>query len=100
MISFLNHDETSSSVGAERAMNTQLNGGCQVPIAGYATVDGDQLFLRGLVGSSDGKKMLRAEKRGIISDWQNIGIEVANDLLAQGADEISAHAQFLHLLMI
>ncbi len=90
LVEFLNHEETSIRVGAERAMNTRLNGGCQVPIAGYAIIEGDELYLRGLVGSADGKQMLRSEKRGAKSDWQQIGIDVADDLLAQGADTILA----------
>ncbi|MCK5881347.1 MAG: hydroxymethylbilane synthase, partial [Sinobacterium sp.] len=63
LISVLNDADTQDRVGAERAMNTRLNGGCQVPIAGFAVLEGDNLYLRGLVGSADGKQMLRAEAR-------------------------------------
>lgn len=84
----LHHTDTSDRVVAERAVNTRLNGGCQVPIACYAELEGDQIFLRALVGDPDGKRMLRSEMRGARADAQRLGIAVAEDLLAQGADEI------------
>jgi hydroxymethylbilane synthase len=86
----LAHDETTRRVLAERAMNETLNGGCQVPIAGYALIEGDQLYLRGLVGEPDGSKVLRAEIRGPASDPAALGVKLAQDLLAQGAGEILA----------
>ena len=69
-------------------MNACLNGGCQVPIAGFATVQGDQLFMRGLVGSPDGSVIYRAERTGGLDSAEAIGKMVAEDLLAQGADKI------------
>lgn len=84
----LNHTETALRVTAERAMNKRLNGGCQVPIACYAIVEGEQLWLRGLVGEPDGSRLLRAEQRGSAEDAERLGIEVAEALLAQGAGEI------------
>lgn len=84
----LHHVDTADRVIAERAVNTRLNGGCQVPIACYAELEGDQLFLRALVGEPDGKRMLRCEMRGARADAEQLGIAVAEDLLAQGADEI------------
>jgi len=75
-------------VTAERAMNKHLNGGCQVPIACYAILEGEQLWLRGLVGEPDGSRLLRAEQRGSAEDAERLGIEVAEALLAQGAGEI------------
>lgn len=86
----LNHTETALRVTAERAMNKRLNGGCQVPIACYAILDGEQLWLRGLVGEPDGRRLLRAEQRGSAEDAERLGIEVAEALLAQGAGEILA----------
>jgi len=93
LISVLNHEETAIRVGAERAMNTRLNGGCQVPIAGFAEIQGDNLHLRGLVGSSDGKQMLRAERTLAKTQWQELGVKVAEDLLSQGAGDILAAIQ-------
>ena len=84
----LNHTETALRVTAERAMNKRLNGGCQVPIACYAILEGEQLWLRGLVGEPDGSRLLRAEQRGAADDAERLGIEVAEALLAQGAGEI------------
>ncbi|MFZ5465891.1 MAG: hydroxymethylbilane synthase [Pseudomonadota bacterium] len=90
LIAPLNCRDTSDRVMAERAMNTRLNGGCQVPIGGFAVLEGDMLWLRGLVGSTDGKQMLRAEGRAHRMDAHALGVRVAEDLLAQGADRILA----------
>ncbi|TWI57513.1 hydroxymethylbilane synthase [Pseudomonas duriflava] len=84
----LHHLETEQRVIAERAMNRHLNGGCQVPIACYAIREGEELWLRGLVGQPDGTVLLRAETRGSVIDPSALGIQVAEDLLSQGAGEI------------
>ncbi len=84
----LHDEETSLRVRAERAMNARLNGGCQVPIAGFAEIKGDKLWLRGLVGSPDGAKIYRAEAEASFEQAEQLGIQVANDLLAQGAEQI------------
>jgi hydroxymethylbilane synthase len=83
------HDEqTSIRITAERAMNARLKGGCQVPIAGFAEIQGDYLFMRGLVGSPDGSILYRAERQGAFAQAEEIGVAIAEDLLAQGADKI------------
>ena len=82
----LQHDLTARCVRAERAMVRKLDGGCDVPIASYAVIEGDQLWLRGRVGSPDGETLLFAESRG--SDPEALGDTVANQLLEQGADTI------------
>lgn len=84
----LNHAVTETRVRAERAMNTRLEGGCQVPIGSYAELDGDSLWLRALVGSPDGSQMVRGERRGPAALAEQMGIELAEELLAQGAREI------------
>ncbi|MDH2199652.1 hydroxymethylbilane synthase [Ectopseudomonas oleovorans] len=84
----LHHRETALRVTAERALNKHLNGGCQVPIACYALLEDDQLWLRGLVGQPDGGLLLRAEARAASSDAEALGVRVAEALLAQGADAI------------
>lgn len=84
----LHHRETALRVTAERALNKHLNGGCQVPIACYALLENDQLWLRGLVGQPDGGLLLRAEDRAASSDAEALGVRVAEALLAQGADAI------------
>ena len=80
--------DTTLRVQAERAMNERLEGGCQVPIAGYAVLEGGQLWLRGLVGEPDGSRVLRAEIRGPAEDAVALGTRLAEDLLEQGAGEI------------
>ncbi len=84
----LKHEETMIRVLCERAMNNRLEGGCQVPIGGHAIIEGDQIWLRGLVGSLDGKTIIRAEGRGPISDPEGLGIKIADELLAKGAKGI------------
>ena len=77
-------------VSAERAMNRRLAGGCQVPIAGFALIDGDEVWLRGLVGMPDGSQMLTADARARVEDAEALGEAIAENLLAQGADKILA----------
>ncbi|MAY15541.1 MAG: hydroxymethylbilane synthase [Oceanospirillaceae bacterium] len=84
----LHDDKTAACVLAERALNRRLQGGCQVPIAAYAELDGNVLSLRGLVGSVDGKTMLRTAQSGLAADAEAMGIAAAEDLLAQGAGAI------------
>ncbi len=88
LIAPLAHAETTLRVTAERALNATLNGGCQVPIAGFAELDGDDLYLRGLVGEPDGSLILRDEVRGPRARAHDLGVELAERLLAQGADRI------------
>ena len=82
--------DTTTRITAERALNQTLNGGCQVPIAGYAVLEGDQIFLRGLVGEPDGSNTLRGEIRGSAANAHALGVELAEQLLARGADKILA----------
>jgi hydroxymethylbilane synthase len=86
----LNDEPTALRVRAERAMNRRLQGGCQVPIAGYAILENDQLWLRGLVGAVDGSETLRDDIRGAAQDAQTLGETLADRLLAAGADRILA----------
>ncbi len=80
--------DTTVCVRAERAMNARLGGGCQVPIAGHAVLDGETIYLRGLVASLDGKRVLRAAARGPRAEGEALGDGIARELLAQGADAI------------
>ena len=84
----LHHADTADRVIAERALNKRLEGGCQVPIACFAELEGDQLWLRGLVGEVDGSRVLTTEIRGPRTQAENLGITAAENLLAQGAGEI------------
>ncbi len=84
----LDHEESHTALEAERGFLTRLEGGCQVPIGVYATIEGDSLYLRGLVGSLDGKQIIKAEKRGSTKDPERIGMELAGEILEMGADKI------------
>lgn len=84
----LEHVETRLRVTAERAMNTRLEGGCQVPIGAYAEINGDILNLRGLVGNPDGSQIIEAASSGHIKDAEKLGIALAEELLAKGAKTI------------
>jgi hydroxymethylbilane synthase len=90
LIAPLHHAATAERVLAERAMNHRLQGGCQVPIAGHAVHEDEQLWLRGLVGTPDGTRLLRAERRAPGSEAEALGQALADDLIAQGADAILA----------
>ncbi len=84
----LNHADTADRVKCERAMNLTLEGGCQVPIGSYSLLDNDQLWLRALVGEPDGSEIIRGEIRGHRQDAERLGVELANQLLDNGAKEI------------
>lgn len=86
----LNDEATATRVLAERSLNRRLEGGCQVPIGCYAELEGDQLWLRGLVGRPDGTKVLRDEIRGPAKSAESLGVELAERLLSAGADTILA----------
>lgn len=82
----LDHAPTRLAVTAERSMLARLEGGCQVPIGGHATVEGGAIHLRGVVLTVDGARRLAAEATG--ADAQHVGEQVAHALLEQGAGEI------------
>jgi hydroxymethylbilane synthase len=90
LIEPLNHSETSLCVTAERAMNHRLNGGCQVPIAGYAELHEGRLNLRGLVGSPDGRQVVRVDMESNALEAKQLGEKAAEALLEKGAGEILA----------
>jgi hydroxymethylbilane synthase len=87
----LHNAVSAEQVMAERAMNRRLEGGCQVPIAGYAIADPknpEQLWLRGLVGAPSGETVLTAEHCGPRDQAEALGMAVAESLLTQGAGAI------------
>ncbi|MGP9642518.1 hydroxymethylbilane synthase [Halomonas sp. AOP30-A1-24] len=95
----LDDPDTATRVRAERAMNTRLEGGCQVPIAGFAVLDktNETLWLRGLVGNPEGTEVLRAEGRGSMYEPEALGIRIAEELLDQGAGDILAEVYGNHV---
>lgn len=84
----LEHQETRICVLAERAMNRKLQGGCQVPIGAFAVLQHNELWLRGLVGQLDGSEILRSEIKGEATQAEQLGTQLAEQLLALGADRI------------
>lgn len=82
------HVESDLCVRAERAFNAYLEGGCQVPIAGYATLHQDQIQIEGRVGSFDGATLLKVKLSGPAEDAQQLGITLAQKLLEQGAGDL------------
>ncbi|MGS2745157.1 hydroxymethylbilane synthase [Halomonas sp. LS-001] len=88
----LDDPDTATRVRAERAMNTRLEGGCQVPIGGHAILDKatETLWLRGLVGNPEGTEVLRADGKGSMHEPEALGMRVAEELLEQGAGDILA----------
>ena len=87
----LHHPQTAVCVQAERAMNRRLQGGCQVPIAGYATIDNQILTLNALVGSIDGQQIIHQQgKTQDLLAVEALGEQVATGLLNQGAAAILA----------
>ncbi len=88
LIAPLNHVDTHIRLSAERAMNNRLNGGCQVPIAGFALLENNEIFLRGLVGRPDGSEVVRGVMRGPAEQAEAIGTRLAEQLLNNGADVI------------
>ncbi len=87
----INHEYTAVTVKAERKFLQDLNGGCQVPIGGYAYRKGKEIFLTGLVGTPDGKTILQETVSG--EDPLEVGKEAAKRLKAQGAQEIVDRAK-------
>lgn len=88
IISVLDDKKSRSCIQAERAMNNALQGGCQVPIAGYCRLNNDELTLQGLVGRVDGSKIIKQQITGFINEAESLGEKLAKQLLNQGADLI------------
>jgi len=84
----LDDPDTRACVDAERAFLTRLEGGCQVPIAAHATLDGDRLTLDGLIADVRGDRVLRESIAGARGDGPKLGRELAERLLARGGDAI------------
>ncbi|KPK26382.1 MAG: hydroxymethylbilane synthase [Nitrospira bacterium SG8_3] len=88
LVARFEHRPTRIAVTAERALLTRLEGGCQVPIAGYATLQGDTLTLDGLVASLDGKRYIRQVISGPAGEAGSLGARLAEQLLESGAKPI------------
>ncbi len=88
LLSRFEHHPTRITVTAERALLHRLEGGCQVPIAAHAVLDGETLTLDGLVASVDGRRVIRHQIRGAASEAEALGTRLAERLLADGGDVI------------
>ncbi len=88
IIKSLEHIESSQRCLAERSFLRELEGGCQVPIGVNSKIESEDLILTGMVASLDGKRLIRNEKRGPANKPESIGIDLANALKGQGAEEI------------
>jgi hydroxymethylbilane synthase len=88
MMPALNDETTEACVEAERAFLRSLEGGCQVPIGGFAVLEKGKIFLQGFVGSLNGEKIIRDSTRGRVSDAENLGRNLAEKCLRRGAAEI------------
>ncbi len=88
MIEGLNDDQTAIRLRAERALNEALQGGCQVPIAGYSEISHGVIVLRALVGRPDGSEMVQGVISGRPDDAEELGQVLADDLLSRGARQI------------
>jgi hydroxymethylbilane synthase len=87
-LAVLDHAPTRICVSAERALNAALEGGCQVPVGGYAVLEGTQLHLRGFVGEPDGSQVVHGDIRGPAANAAALGTQLAQELLARGARRI------------
>ncbi|MCW5198719.1 hydroxymethylbilane synthase [Desulfobulbus sp. F4] len=87
-LQFLHHADTAAAVAAERAFLLRLEGGCQVPIGGFATVAGGTVQLTGLIASLDGEKVFKEQLVGSVAEAAEIGKTLAERLLAAGGKAV------------
>jgi hydroxymethylbilane synthase len=88
LLGFLDHAQTRACVLAERAFLFGLDGGCQVPIAGEAILDGNMVTLTGVVGDVDGTGFVTRQQSAKVKDVETMGRELAREVLDAGAREI------------
>ncbi|MGG3842178.1 hydroxymethylbilane synthase [Anoxybacillus kestanbolensis] len=86
----LTDEQTERAVRAERAFLQHIEGGCQVPVAGYAYVDGDVIVLTALVATPTGTEVLKEVVQG--TDPEQVGLEAAQRLIERGAKQLIARA--------
>ena len=84
----LDHADSAACIRAERNMSRRLGGSCQVPLGAYAQIDGDTIHLRGFVAEPDGSRILSGQVSGRRDQAETLGAELAELLIAQGADKI------------
>ncbi len=93
LLADLDHEDTHWALDAERALVSQLEGGCNVPIGAFATLNMDQITLTGLVASLDGKIMYKKELTDIKTNAISLGRKMGDELIEMGADRIMQEIQ-------
>ncbi|NPA95004.1 MAG: hydroxymethylbilane synthase [Thermodesulfobacteria bacterium] len=88
MLKTLHHQETAICVEAERAFLETLEGGCQVPIGAVARLDGQTLYMEGIVADEQGKRVIRQSAKGAASEARSLGQSLAKTILDLGGREI------------
>jgi len=84
----LNDPGTRTCAQAERAFLRSLQGGCRVPVGALATLEGETLFLSGVVAHANGEQVMRNSRKGSVRDPEGLGRELAGDFLRNGAEDI------------
>jgi len=97
VVKALHCENTYQQITAERSFLNELEGGCQIPIGAHATITNGQLRLLGLVAMPDGSKELRGIEQGAAQDAENIGRNLAKQLVVQGGNEILDHVRKFNL---
>lgn len=92
-LNFLHHEPTALEVDAERAFLRRLEGGCQLPVGGRATVLGNSVTLAGVVAEESGQRLFRGQITGTLSEAAALGVELAERLLGDGAAEVLRNLQ-------
>lgn len=93
ILQVFNDENTGVCIAAERAFLRALEGGCQVPIGGHATLEANELNLKGFVGNTDGTCVMRDEIRGRLTDAGKLGLELARRMIENGASELLNEAR-------
>lgn len=92
-LSAVNHSQTEKCILAERSFLSRLEGGCQVPIGGFATIENGEIYLRGYVGNLDGSFAIRDSITGKSSDSETLGFKLADQMIADGANKLLEEAR-------
>ena len=93
LLADIDDEDTHYALDAERALVSQLEGGCNVPIGAFATLDDDQITLTGLVASLDGKTLYKKEMTDIRTNAIVLGRKMGDELIGTGADRIMQEIQ-------
>ena len=93
LLADIDDENTHYALDAERALVSQLEGGCNVPIGAFATLDADQITLKGLVASLDGKTLYKKEMTDIKTNAIAMGRKMGDELIGMGADRIMQEIQ-------